>query len=598
MPSASTLNLPIDIAYGGSEFYVADYGNNRVLVYTASFSGLTGSAKRVIGQLDFPYWAANLIEGKEFGTIGSGVWGSAILDYSATPPHLYVADTLNNRILGFSNFNTVQNGQKADLVMGQPDFFRAQINYPTNTVYDPRRNRPQLAPSALAVDSLGNLYVADTSNGRVVRYPTPFASSFNGQPDLVLGQSTVNSQITDATSQTMSSPAGLALTAGATPTSGWLAVADNGHNRVLLFQAPFSNGQAAAFAYGQIDFLSTGTGTALYNLSAPRGLAFDPQNRLLVADTGNKRVLAFGAVPPIGNNPTALLALTTGLNTPVAVSTGSNGQFWVADAQQSELLHYPSIDKLPPTYASDTSVPVFAARSAFVDTYDNVLAADGVNRILYFAPQVALVNDANYLPGRALAPGTISSAFPAGLGAYPSRHPARQSNPGTLPLPTILGGAQITVGGVAAPLLYSSASQINFIVPWEAATGGTTNLQVMNPSTGQIYGAAELTLAAASPGLFTVTAQQSGPIAALNQDNTQNSPGNPMPRGQVLQIFATGQGLLPGAPAGWSGGLRDSPTHRLSCPGASRLGGQRRFCSREQRSVFRPRARLCGALAD
>jgi len=36
------------------------------------------------------------------------------LDTSVSPPHLYVADTINNRVLGFNNFNALQNGQPAE----------------------------------------------------------------------------------------------------------------------------------------------------------------------------------------------------------------------------------------------------------------------------------------------------------------------------------------------------------------------------------------------------------------------------------------------------------------------------------------------------
>src|ERR1035438_1001142 len=131
----------MDIAGSQSEVFVADSGNNRILVFAGGATGPTETAGRVIGQLDFPYGAPNLVEGKEFGFAGStnSVSGSAILDYSSTPPHLYVADTLNNRILGFQNFTALQNHQVADLVIGQPDMFRTLINYPTNNPTMPNR---------------------------------------------------------------------------------------------------------------------------------------------------------------------------------------------------------------------------------------------------------------------------------------------------------------------------------------------------------------------------------------------------------------------------------------------------------------------------
>jgi hypothetical protein len=57
-------------------------------------------------------------------------------------------------------------------------------------------------------------------------------------------------------------------------------------------------------------------------------------------------------------------------------------------------------------------------------------------------------------------------------------------------------------------------------------------------------------MGSASPGIFmqqfTGTSRQA---AVLNQDNTSNSQSNPAVRGHLVQIYATGQGVLPGLPA-------------------------------------------------
>ena len=45
------------------------------------------------------------------------------LDTSSTPPHLYVANQNNNRIIAGVDAQTFLNGAAADLVIGQPDFF-------------------------------------------------------------------------------------------------------------------------------------------------------------------------------------------------------------------------------------------------------------------------------------------------------------------------------------------------------------------------------------------------------------------------------------------------------------------------------------------
>jgi uncharacterized protein (TIGR03437 family) len=52
----------------------------------------------------------------------------------------------------------------------------------------------------------------------------------------------------------------------------------------------------------------------------------------------------------------------------------------------------------------------------------------------------------------------------------------------------------------------------------------------------------------ASPGLFTRPPTGTGQVAALNQDNSINSDSNPARINEVIQIFATGAGFIPGAP--------------------------------------------------
>ena len=44
------------------------------------------------------------------------------VDLNSNPPRLYVADTYNNRILGYRDLRNLQAGVKADIVIGQPDF--------------------------------------------------------------------------------------------------------------------------------------------------------------------------------------------------------------------------------------------------------------------------------------------------------------------------------------------------------------------------------------------------------------------------------------------------------------------------------------------
>jgi uncharacterized protein (TIGR03437 family) len=550
--SARTFNAPADLAEGNSELYIADTGNNRVLVFPYSISGVGGAANRVIGQLDFPYFGNNLVDGKGFSFPNSYPAG-VVLDTGSSPAHLYVADTLNNRILGFKDFTHAQNGQPADLVIGQPDFNRVVMNYPSGVAGTPTASGLNL-PTSLAVDSAGNIYVTDTGNSRVLRFPAPYASGKTAleAADLVLGQQNFTSVITDATPVTLSSPVGIALTSGAANAAGtgpgWLVVADSAQNRVLMFPTPFVSGASATVVLGQANFTSKTASSAPTGLSSPRGVAVDPQDRVLVADTTNARVQIFDRAANLASTEPPLLTLT-GYTSPLSVAAGPAGDFWVADFGGDKLLHYPAVPNLAQTNdASDASVPALAPHSDFVDTFNNLWITDSINRVLYFAPQINLNNAATYST-RALSAGTITALFPT-VTANPIAYGTASAPAGQFPLPTTLADTQITVGGTPVPLLYVSPGQDNVILPQTLPVSGTASLLSVRASTGQILGGAEIELAAASPGLFTSNASGSGQIVAVNvQDSSVNGPGHPVVRGQYVILYGTGVGPVPNPPA-------------------------------------------------
>jgi len=78
---------------------------------------------------------------------------------------LWVADTVNNRVLRFDDVYSKPPGAAADGVLGQPGFNTS------NSVSDASGMN---WPYSVAVDSAGGVYVADYGNNRVVRDVVPF----------------------------------------------------------------------------------------------------------------------------------------------------------------------------------------------------------------------------------------------------------------------------------------------------------------------------------------------------------------------------------------------------------------------------------------
>jgi uncharacterized protein (TIGR03437 family) len=116
-----------------------------------------------------------------------------------------------------------------------------------------------------------------------------------------------------------------------------------------------------------------------------------------------------------------------------------------------------------------------------------------------------------------------------------------------LPLPTSLGNVQVKVNGQAAPLLFASASQVNFQCP-QLAPGSPLDVTLIAES-GAAIPAASSTMAPAAPGLFTVDATNQGVIliASTNQiamPETKGMPSRLAKPGEHLAIYADGLGEL------------------------------------------------------
>ena len=406
----------------------------------------------------------------------------------------------------------------------------------------------------VAVDANGNLYVADSGNGRILRFARPFEQSqkFGQRANLVIGQSGFNIKITDPTQRNMARPYGLAFSV-----EGHLLASDLNHNRVLLFRragtGDFSNGQAASVVFGQRDFLTATGGTDETRFNAPMHIATDTDDRLYVCDAGNRRVAIFDRVLSATNNASPAIVLTTftsdssGRQDRLGNVQGINvsprtGEVWVTDALNNRVVRYPAFDRLISIPASNYLIQSYLPQAVSIDAFDNLLIAEGSNRVAFHYPGLASISAAHFLRRR-ISPGMVAAMYPLGI-----RFGEETVTAPGYPLPTDLGDLQVLVDEIPAPIYFVSPGQINFYVPMRLEPGTQSTFIVQRKSNNQILASGVLDIGTATPAFFTTTQNGQGQIAALNEDNTVNTNTNGVARGGVIQLFATGQGFVPNAP--------------------------------------------------
>jgi uncharacterized protein (TIGR03437 family) len=156
-------------------------------------------------------------------------------------------------------------------------------------------------------------------------------------------------------------------------------------------------------------------------------------------------------------------------------------------------------------------------------------------------PADGVVNAATFTSG--IAPGGIVAIFGSGLAGAG-------------------GTTTVDVDGAPAQVLGASPFQVNAVLPLEL-TPGTHTLRVRS-----LFGVAQqsVEVAEAAPAIFLVG---NPPVGALvNQDGSLNSPSNPLPRGQVLIIYATGLGTVRQPVTVILNGVELQPAYAGPAPGA------------------------------
>ncbi len=134
--------------------------------------------------------------------------------------------------------------------------------------------------------------------------------------------------------------------------------------------------------------------------------------------------------------------------------------------------------------------------------------------------------------GDTVSPGQIISIFGDQL--------AGESQSVTAPT-TSLAGIRVRLGNTLLPLFFASRMQINAVVPF-GINGGPTQLVVERD--GAISVPLPLVVTPAQPGIFTVSQKGSGQGAVLNQQGILADSRAPARRGEIIQIYCTGLGVV------------------------------------------------------
>jgi uncharacterized protein (TIGR03437 family) len=465
----------------------------------------------------------------------------------------------------------------------------------------PAANAQLFSPVAVAVDSAGNLFIAEDGNNRIRRV------SADGIITTVAGDGTrgLSGDGGAGTAAHLRLDCDNTICGGvAVDSHGNVFFSDGGNNRIRRISV---DGNITTVAgNGSLGFAGDGGQATSTSVTIPRGLAVDSADNLFISEEGRIRKVSpdgtiatvAGGIPfgGVGFSGDGGLATSGRLSWPVGLAVDSAGSLFIADPgfnfETGDAGDDPSVDQRIRKVSPDGMITTLAgtgshdfagdggpaATAAFngaigvaVDGAGNIYVADARNsviRILRPAKSTALIGavvDAASQHADPVSPGKIVVIYGAGLG--PSQLVQTQAKNGLIG--TELSGTTVSFNGLAAPILYTSATQVAVVVPY-AISGSTARVAV----TYQGHVSADFTVqvAAAAPDVFTANQAGWGQAAALNAaDGTVNSPANPAKIGEYISLYATGEGQT--TPGGADGKLAGSTPSLPSRPVTVMVGG-------------------------
>ncbi|HEY2016248.1 MAG TPA: hypothetical protein VGH38_22245, partial [Bryobacteraceae bacterium] len=305
------LNTPQGIAVDKSgNVYIADSGNNRVRMVTAAGIMTTFAGNGSFSQGGGPG------QYNDFGPATNALMHLPMGVAVDKSGNVFIADTGDNSIREVTpdgNINTVVGDSYPGFLGDGGNAQQAELNH----------------PSDVAVDSSGNVYIADTANARIRQLTTA------GVINTVAGNGTIgfSGDGAAATSAALLAPLGLAV-----DSSGNLFIVENGDSRIRKMD---TKGIISTIAgNGTAGFSGDGSAALKAQMNSPTGIAVDSSGNLFIADFLNLRIRKMdssGNISSVAGNGVLSFsgdggpALSAQMNLPQGVAVDSAGNIYVAD---------------------------------------------------------------------------------------------------------------------------------------------------------------------------------------------------------------------------------------------------------------------------
>ncbi|MEA5571956.1 hypothetical protein [Calothrix sp. UHCC 0171] len=285
VPGRATFNVPTGICACGEGLAVADAWNHRVLIWKKVPQDSHVPADLVLGQVDFTENKPN--RGKYIAAANTLNWCYGVFYHQGK---LFVADTGNRRVLIWHQLPT-ENGQPADLVLGQPDMLSRNENGGATASASSMRWCHDITIWR------ENLVVTDAGNNRVMIWDR--IPSENNMPcAVVVGQKSFDCVELNQ-GVYFPNPSSLSMPYGVDAVDDWLIVADTANSRLLGWKKPDDirslMGKDADGLLGQNNFHSKSENS---NFGLPKrntvNWCYGMQicgDIAVIADSGNNRIL-------------------------------------------------------------------------------------------------------------------------------------------------------------------------------------------------------------------------------------------------------------------------------------------------------------------